>query len=785
MIPETEPVKVHYGNNTATQFDFDFFIEDESQLRVTHTDLNGISTVLKYGVDYTIHEIGNENGSYIIFPIQGSKYSTLAWNQSTNEKEMLVNELVLPFSQEAEYEMSKDLNKKNLEKSFDYQMRCLQIVNRKINRAVKVPEGSSNTPDKLINNINQAQLTAQSFAHVAEQQATAAQNSAIEAGEQATIATQQAATVQETYTTAMVDIQSKHSDAVLNIQNELQIAEDTILADRTEAVEGIATAKVQAINECENEVVKAKRYAEQSGGKGMPTDICKRLNIEYDLVNRKVKLKWIDPNDTINSYGQILSSWSGTIITCKENSYPENYDDGILVLNSKVRNQYGNAEFIYDVPQNISDIATLKFRAFPYSTNDVYNKDTRNCFDETFIYEFLYDSKNSNTKGCITKPIGCMNENFTPAKMDYDKNKFDYGSWKNTFIMDLVRPCMLYNQNAKDAEGNSLCGQVMEYLDPEDYSKTIDGNSSHIADESCNANAMAQWDISRLWFKIVEYLPKKYHCYVANKKVDNNYKNFLQYDCDGNIKKYYYNAMFDACIINGVARSLSGKAPAVNATGDAQLAAAQANGKGYDASEERFIVARNILLMLMSETTDAQTAFGTGRQSGGSNQNYNQLASGQLNDKGGFHGDSNNGCVKVFHSENPWGNVWKILQGFILVNGVVCLKFTPNTNDGSTATAYNKTGSGYINTGITISGTSGGYISSIALAGDYAFVPTVVSGSSSTFIPDGCWFNNSIIVFARFGCCSGDGLLVGSFTLNLFHVLSYSAWHFGLSLSYS
>ena len=779
MIPDKNPYNNWNGNGSTTTFDFDFYIEDETQLAVYHTNSKGVQTLLKYGTDYSINELQNENGSFINFPLASSTYSVLS------ENEVISLCLTLPITQENPYSKSSYLNLETLEYSLDYLTRICQIISRQMERSVKTQEGSSQTAEELVQALNDAQVNAAASASEAATSANAANASAIAAGEEATIATQKAAEVSETYNNAMADIQSKHSDAVLNIQNELQIAEDTILADRTEAVEGIATAKVQAINECENEVVKAKRYAEQSGGKGMPTDICKRLNIEYDLVNRKVKLKWIDPNDTINSYGQILSSWSGTIITCKENSYPENYDDGILVLNSKVRNQYGNAEFIYDVPQNISDITTLKFRAFPYSTNDVYNKDTRNCFDETFIYEFLYDSKNSNTKGCITKPIGCMNENFTPAKMDYDKNKFDYGSWKNTFIMDLVRPCMLYNQNAKDAEGNSLCGQVMEYLDPEDYSKTIDGNSSHIADESCNANAMAQWDISRLWFKIVEYLPKKYHCYVANKKVDNNYKNFLQYDCDGNIKKYYYNAMFDACIINGVARSLSGKAPAVNATGDAQLAAAQANGKGYDASEERFIVARNILLMLMSETTDAQTAFGTGRQSGGSNQNYNQLASGQLNDKGGFHGDSNNGCVKVFHSENPWGNVWKILQGFILVNGVVCLKFTPNTNDGSTATAYNKTGSGYINTGITISGTSGGYISSIALAGDYAFVPTVVSGSSSTFIPDGCWFANSIIGFARFGGFSDSGLFCGSFALTVNGAVSVSDWHFGLSLSYS
>ena len=352
MIPDKNPYNNWNGNGSTTTFDFDFYIEDETQLAVYHTNSKGVQTLLKYGTDYSINELQNENGSFINFPLASSTYSVLS------ENEVISLCLTLPITQENPYSKSSYLNLETLEYSLDYLTRICQIISRQMERSVKTQEGSSQTAEELVQALNDAQVNAAASASEAATSANAANASAIAAGEEATIATQKAAEVSETYNNAMADIQSKHSDAVLNIQNELQIAEDTILADRTEAVEGIATAKVQAINECENEVVKAKRYAEQSGGKGMPTDICKRLNIEYDLVNRKVKLKWIDPNDTINSYGQILSSWSGTIITCKENSYPENYDDGILVLNSKVRNQYGNAEFIYDVPQNISDITT-------------------------------------------------------------------------------------------------------------------------------------------------------------------------------------------------------------------------------------------------------------------------------------------------------------------------------------------------------------------------------------------------------------------------------------------
>jgi len=153
MIPETEPVKNHYGNNVATQFDFDFYIEDATQLSVVHTDLSDVVTTLTYGVDYSIHEFGNKNGSYIVFPIQGSSYSTLGWDTSTNKKEILSIALSLPISQEAQYENSSKLNLSMLEYSLDYLTRLIQIINRQVVRAAKVPEGSDIDADDLTVNI--------------------------------------------------------------------------------------------------------------------------------------------------------------------------------------------------------------------------------------------------------------------------------------------------------------------------------------------------------------------------------------------------------------------------------------------------------------------------------------------------------------------------------------------------------------------------------------------------------------------------------------------------------
>ena len=152
-VSQIEPVKNHYGNNSAITFDFDFYIETENQLLVQHTDMNGLQTTLTLGVDYSINEIGNEEGSYITFPLQGSEYGVLAWNQSTDEKELLTISLNIPFSQDFEFDISGELDKSQLERAFDYGMRIDQILKRRIERAVLVPEGSDIDTDKLTQDI--------------------------------------------------------------------------------------------------------------------------------------------------------------------------------------------------------------------------------------------------------------------------------------------------------------------------------------------------------------------------------------------------------------------------------------------------------------------------------------------------------------------------------------------------------------------------------------------------------------------------------------------------------
>lgn len=159
------PVNNYAGNGSTKSFDFDFLIESTNELLVTHISENEVSTVLKYGIDYSIAEVGNVNGSYIIFPLLGSSFGIL------KNTETISLSLNLEIKQESKFENSSYLNLSVLEWTFDYIIRILQMLNRKIDRCVKVKEGLSETPDNIINTIAVLQDQCQKNAIIAEQYA--------------------------------------------------------------------------------------------------------------------------------------------------------------------------------------------------------------------------------------------------------------------------------------------------------------------------------------------------------------------------------------------------------------------------------------------------------------------------------------------------------------------------------------------------------------------------------------------------------------------------------------
>jgi len=147
-VSKIDPVNNYTGNGSTTTFDFDFLIEDEAELLVQHTNSLGVQVPLVLNVDYVIDKTGENSGSFITFPIEGSQYQTLQYD------EVISLSANLPIEQTKEYRNSSKLQLGTLEWSLDYIIRLIQILNRKVIRAIKVQESPNIDTETLVNNIN-------------------------------------------------------------------------------------------------------------------------------------------------------------------------------------------------------------------------------------------------------------------------------------------------------------------------------------------------------------------------------------------------------------------------------------------------------------------------------------------------------------------------------------------------------------------------------------------------------------------------------------------------------
>ena len=396
------------------------------------------------------------------------------------------------------------------------------------------------------------------------------------------------------------------------------------------------------------------------------------------------------------------------------------------------------------------------------------------------VYGIYIDGNNSNPSTRVTYIEDAIG--MKPAFMNYETGKFDYGSWGNAWFMP--KPCMLKSD-----------GTVAYYLDPMDYSKKIDGTESDISNDEFDGNAMMEWGTGgkKIWTKTVPVLgdPTSCYKYFADEQIDPDYHAYSFIGSDGKMKDHFYTPIYHGSVVGTKLRSLSGKAPCMSKTAQQEIDLATSNGNGWYVEQFCDIELINDLLVLMGKSTDTQIVFGKGNSDGyasDSSINYGMINSGTMDSKGLFWGSnvsstsSRNG-VKVFGMENCWGNQWRRFAGLILDSGTYKTKMCYGVSDGSTVKGYNLTGDGYVSSGITPGGTSGGYINITDYSNGIS-LPKTASGSSSTYYCDGLWPNNGIVAVAcRGGSCS-DGAHCGAFCLNVGDTASVTHWSLGAALSY-
>lgn len=370
----------------------------------------------------------------------------------------------------------------------------------------------------------------------------------------------------------------------------------------------------------------------------------------------------------------------------------------------------------------------------------------------------------------------------TPAHMDYDKQEFDYGDWKDIWFIRDNYPCMVRSGGAEDYR-----------LDPNDYTKKLAGGDSDVANQSYDGNAMAA--IPLCW--VCRYQEGGYRYVIfCESQYDESYKAYAHTRPDGTIAKNAYHALFEGSLISGKLRSIAGDAlwpqSLVNAT--QELAYAKQNGANWTIRTWSLQSLIADLCTLISKSCNSQEAFGQGNTTGyykdgvsgeahTADEHYGFCPCGSLKDKGQFFGYSNTTllAVKVFHIENFWGNRWDRVLGLVLDNGVPKAKMTPEGK------GYNLTGDGYTAFGTGVSGEtadSGSGYQHLTEQTEFGCLPVGPhDGSDATYETDYYWWNRTDVRVALAGGSCNAGARCGARYLTLNYLASWANWALGASLT--
>lgn len=369
--------------------------------------------------------------------------------------------------------------------------------------------------------------------------------------------------------------------------------------------------------------------------------------------------------------------------------------------------------------KNLNDFSYGKeqLKQVSYGKNLIWEKST--------IFEFIICMDNSPS---LAIEYTGSNKNFKRAYMDYSSNSFNYGSWKNTWLMKAFKPCIL-----------SSSGYVTSYLNPDNLLEYSDGRDASSELSSGSGNAMVE--IDQIWIKEVQESEYRIHIYLAPYRVDDSYDCWTHYNRNNDLVDHYYHAMYQGSTSGGsTIRSLKGQPTYSGVTNETLRNYCRNNGSRYDCQEWSFRRLLQYCLMLIGQCTDSRTTFGHGYL----NELYTpgNVYTGGNEEKGLFWGSNNTSShVRVFGIEDFWGNISDLING-LCTNGpdYLYLKMTPGSADGSGSdyTDFIDDHSNYHQIsrpmGSSSSSSKGGYTNKMKVIPGYGLFPVSFDGSQRSSV---------------------------------------------------
>lgn len=476
-----------------------------------------------------------------------------------------------------------------------------------------------------------------------------------------------------------------------------------------------------------------------SGGGGIAPNDCSEISVKAG--NSKLTVYWKDPDDTVVE-GQTLCKWAGTKLVVKEGAYPENVNDGILLVDSTVKNQYAkDAGSGYEY-NSLKNGTTYYFSLFPYSDQKAVNKSENNRVSGTpqeyVVYGIEIDLENSDPTKWATYTDDAIGMEAGSSAFD-DKSIYDIQSY--TF------------QN----------GQEVKALSKEDNKKYADGSDATTDITSGTYDIMTK-------FKRGGYLIKHSGTKLIIKVTDDPdrdefcYKAFQRGTTD---KEEFYLGRYKGFVdSSGNLRSYSGVTPTGSKTIGEFRTAAHKTGNGYENSGFYQLVWRQCLYMVKYLANNSQLTIGQGYV-GGSGVTKTGGTDGK---KDTYGTQTKTDQMILFGLEDFWGNIWEWIDGLATDSSYNILTNTDNFQDDGK-------GSGYVSTPSGISSDTGSYMKDVQGTNDTGFVFKTGSGSSSTYFCDSSALFDACV--AIFGGRYGNGDSAGVCCLYVYNAASLSSAYVG------
>ena len=308
------------------------------------------------------------------------------------------------------------------------------------------------------------------------------------------------------------------------------------------------------------------------------------------------KSVYVSASDTVKVEitAKLPSGVAGAVIRRSTTGYPTSETEGELFKNITANGTYTDT--------NVTVGVVYYYSAFPYTSTGAYNRSEANRTSVTpkkRDYLFGYDlvKATSSPTGRVTYPSDVDNAAFTPAAMNFSTGKFNYGGWAfDPGEKFMPRPCML-----------TYAGVVDHYLNPNDYTKKVNGTTSKVTDTSFGGNAMMEWP--KIYTKRWES-NGVYHFRCSDTPQDDTWDCWCNYDRNNNQIDHFYTPIYFGSLVSGKLRSISGSANSVNTTAANEIAYAKANGNDWytEVLADRLLL--QDLLVMMARSTECQTAFG-------------------------------------------------------------------------------------------------------------------------------------------------------------------------------